>query len=173
MDDLLGFLFVIIAVVSAISKQAAKNKANTGKRTPYQQANRPSAPKPAAPARPAPQQISMASMLPPREGAAPAQHASPAPAQPFAAPLQPAQPMVHTHLEPDCETHDASGSLAFLSTEGKDACHEDQLSDMRSAPTAMQEARPGLSLDWSGDSMVKAFVMQEVLTRPAQRQMRR
>ena len=33
--------------------------------------------------------------------------------------------------------------------------------------------KPGLTLEWNGESMVKAFIMQEVLTRPCERRGRR
>lgn len=81
-------------------------------------------------------------------------------------------PTVHTHLEPDCETHDAPGSLGFVSTEGKDPCHEEQLADLRTAKKPAAEAQAGLTFDWTGDNIVKAVVMQEVLTRPVQRRAR-
>lgn len=77
-------------------------------------------------------------------------------------------PTVHPHVQPDCVTHDAPGSLGFTSSEGKDPCHEDQLTHPRSEAAPVQE-QPGLTFDWSGENMVKAFVMQEVLTRPAHR----
>ena len=84
-------------------------------------------------------------------------------------PGQVAMPTVHAHLQPDCEVHDAPGSLGAVTTEGKDPCHEEQLTIVR--PPVEEEASPagGLSFDWSGDSLVKAFVMQEVLNRPANR----
>ena len=82
-----------------------------------------------------------------------------------------AQPQVHTHLAPDCETHDKTGSLNFVSSEGKDPCHEDQLTHPRTDPE-LAAATSGISFDWSGETLVKAFIMQEVLTRPAQRRAR-
>lgn len=83
-----------------------------------------------------------------------------------------AAPAVHPHLEPDCETHDApSGSLGVTSAEGKDPCHEAQLTHPRTIQEPAHE-EPGITFDWSGENMVKAFVMQEVLTRPCQRQAR-
>ncbi len=80
-------------------------------------------------------------------------------------------PTVHTHVQRDCNTHDKPGSLGVTSMEGKDPCHEDQLTLERTfAEPAPVEG--GLTFDWSGENMVKAFVMQEVLTRPAQRRAR-
>ena len=96
------------------------------------------------------------------------------PSQVMSAPSEPSPviaPTVHTHYEPDCAVHDVSGSLDFVSTEGKDPCHEEQLSGMRTFPEEADAESP-LTFDWSGENLVKAFVMQEVLTRPAQRQAR-
>lgn len=77
-------------------------------------------------------------------------------------------PTVHPHIQPDCDAHDVPGSLGVTSMEGKDPCHEDELTLERTVATP---AKPegGLQLEWSGENMVKAFIMQEVLTRPAQR----
>lgn len=75
-------------------------------------------------------------------------------------------PAVHPHLEPDCETHDVPGSLGVTSLEGKDPCHKEQLTITRTVGAPVQEA-PGMTFDWSGESLVKAFVMQEILTRPS------
>jgi len=86
-------------------------------------------------------------------------------------PSQVMTPTVHVHLEPDCETHDAPGSLDYTSTEGKDPCHEEQLNHVRT-PEAAPVHEGGLTFDWTGDNMVKAIVMQEVLTRPVQRRAR-
>ena len=157
MEELASLLpFIIIAVISAVAK-ASKNKAQ--QQHPYQGMNaaRPPQAAPAAPvtaprpAAPAPRQVSMASMLPPVQ--------------------QSTAPKVHAHLQPDCVTHDAPdmGSLGVTSTEGKDPCHEEQLSQMRSTMPAPAAEQSSLQLDWSGEAMVKAFVMQEVLTRPCQR----
>ena len=102
--------------------------------------------------------------------AAAAQPATVLPPVSFAdVPGQVAMPTVHAHIEPDYEVHDAPGSLGAITAEGKDPCHEEDLTMVR---TLMEENTPqtgGLSFDWSGESMVKAFVMQEVLTRPVHR----
>lgn len=90
-----------------------------------------------------------------------------------AVPQQVIEPTVHTHMQPDCETHDApSGSLGVKSPEGKDPCHEPQLTHARFVQEPEAEAEGGLTFDWSGENMVKAFIMQEILTRPCQRQAR-
>lgn len=165
MEELVGFIpVIIIAIISAVAK-SAKNQQKT-QQHPYQQGMNSARPpvsqpapaaRPAAPARPAQPaaQVSMASMLP-------------------QTPPQPLQPRVHDHLVPDCDTHDspAMGSLNFTSTEGKDPCHEEQLPQQRTAMPTANAVRPGVSLDWNGDALVRAFVMQEVLTRPCERRRR-
>ena len=99
-------------------------------------------------------------------------------AQPIAAPVVdvvPAQvisPTVHPHLTPDCNIHDNSGSLNYTSNEGKDPCHEEQLNRIRTPEETAPPEQGGLTFDWTGDNMVKAVVMQEVLTRPVQRRAR-
>lgn len=80
-------------------------------------------------------------------------------------------PTVHTHVEPECDTHDMPGSLGVTSSEGKDPCHEEQLTHVRT----FEEPAPtegGLTFQWSGANMVQAVIMQEVLTRPCQRRAR-
>lgn len=165
MEELASLIpIIIIAVISAIAK-SSKNK--NSQQHPYQQGSGaarppqarpaapvqtpPAAPSPARPVAPAPQQVSMASMLPPVQ--------------------QPMVPTVHTHMQLDCETHDslAIGSLGVVRTEGTDPCHEEQLSQQPSMTFAPAPEQPGLQLDWSGNAMVKAFVMQEVLARPCDR----
>lgn len=108
------------------------------------------------PARPAPQQTIMPMT-------------QTTPASPFGS-ITPLAPSVHTHVDPDCETHDAPGSLGVTSMEGKDMCHEDQF-DVRSEMPVITE-RPGLQLDLSGKALTQAFIMQEVLTRPCDRRPR-
>jgi len=152
MEEVLAFLpIIIIAIISTIAKNV-KKPTKQQSYPPSMSAASPQqvkqAPQPAPAARPA----SMASQLPqvkPRV----------------------AQPVVHTHLAPDCETHDApsAGSLNVRSSEGKDPCHADQLPAYRTELSEEAAAQPALALDWSGDAMVKAFVMQEVLTRPCDR----
>ena len=89
-------------------------------------------------------------------------------------PPQPIAPRVHTHLSMDCDRDDPSGSMDFISTEGVDPCHDDDL-PARNAPRpsypAMQE-HSGLALEWNGDALVRSVIMQEVLTRPCQRRRR-
>lgn len=159
MEELVGFIpIIIIAIISAVAK-SAKNQQKT-QQHPYQQGMnsvRPPVAQPAPAARPA-APASMASMLPPRQEG----------------PQQPAAPRVHPHIDPDCDTHDAPamGSLGVTSLEGKDPCHEEQLPRQRAALASPEAPRSGISLDWNSDALVKAFVMQEVLTRPCERRRR-
>ena len=149
MEELFPVLiFLIIGVANTISKAQKKARAAAQKQTVF--ADAPSAPAkaehPYAPAQP--------TVLPPL---------------PFAdVPGQVITPTVHPHVQPDCSTHDKPGSLGVTSTEGKDPCHEEQLTHVRTNEEPAADAS-GLTFDWTGDSMVKAFVMQEVLTRPAKR----
>lgn len=152
MEEFFSFIVVLIGAIVAIVNSSNKKKQQAQK-SPYASASvSTAAPKQAAAPAPA-EQVSMSAMLPQRE-------------EP-----QTAQPTVHTHLDPDCDVHDKSGSLNFKSAEGKDPCHEEQLPGTRE-PLPETAAQPGLSLDWTGDGLVKAFVMQEVLTRPSQRRAR-
>ena len=86
-------------------------------------------------------------------------------------------PRVHVHTAPACPVDDDTGSLHYHSTEGVDPCHEEQLPSMHAPrpepimPNVTE--KPGLALEWTGESMVKAFIMQEVLTRPCERRGRR
>ena len=86
-------------------------------------------------------------------------------------------PRVHVHTAPACPVDDDTGSLHYHSTEGVDPCHEEQLPSMhapRPEPiTPNVTEKPGLTLEWNGENMVKAFIMQEVLTRPCERRGRR
>ena len=160
-ESLAGFLPIIfIAIVGTIAKKAA-NTSKAQQAAHQQQAMRQQAMNQARPSA-----MQSAPVARPAQPTAPASMASMLPQQPASA-----QPTVHTHLAPDCETHDAptNGSLGFTSTEGKDPCHEDQLIQQRDPLVASETARPALTLDWNGDALVKAFVMQEVLTRPCDR----
>nr|MBR4281183.1 hypothetical protein [Clostridia bacterium] len=148
MEELFPVLiFLIIGVANTISK--AQKRAQTEAR---RQAASPV--KPSAPAKPA---------HPYQPTGMPAMVFSDVPGQVIA-------PTVHPHVQPDCEKHDApSGSLNVTTTEGKDPCHEKQLTHVRTVNEPVAEEEGGLTLDWTGENMVKAFIMQEVLARPAQR----
>ena len=118
----------------------------------------------------------------PPSGAAPAKAASPAPAAQSVREHQTLQPTVSVtpHTE---ETF--LGSLGEDSLEGVDPCHEDELAPAeypcKASPDAMSgaaarartTAQPsGLNLRWSGDEMLRAVVMSEILTRPCDRRRR-
>lgn len=154
MDNLFPFIFVIIAIVSSISSAVKKERAQKAAEERRRAAS-PVKPK-----------------TPPQKPSHPYAAAQQTVMPPMAfgdVPGQVITPTVHTHVQPDCATHAApSGSLSYISSEGKDPCHADQLTHRRSEPEHAQE-QPGLTLDWSGENLVKAFVMQEVLTRPGNR----
>lgn len=79
----------------------------------------------------------------------------------------------HVHVTPHRPDMFA-GSMNAETHEGEDPCHEEQLNPVK-APRLMapvQQEEPGLSLEWTGESMVRAFVMQEVLQRPCDRRKR-
>lgn len=162
MEDMLEVFFVLIAIgasaVSSAMKAKKKSQAALSRRqaaAPKQEPAPAKAEHPYTPAQPAPAQITF---LPPQDTPD--------------APSRVIEPTVHTHVQPDCDTHDApSGSLGVKSPEGKDPCHEPQLTHARFVQEP-EEEEVGLTFDWSGENMVKAFVMQEILTRPCQRQAR-
>lgn len=155
MEDAFSFIIVIIGVVASIASAIKKNRNSKAAAKPHW----PSAadqPQPAEKKEPHPYTPVQTTVLPPMDAAVPQQVIA---------------PTVHTHVQPDCDTHDKPGSLGVASLEGKDPCHEDQLTHPRSMSEPVAE-EGGLTFDWSGQNMVKAFVMQEILTRPCQRQAR-
>lgn len=91
------------------------------------------------------------------------------------------QPAPHVHeLQPRVavtpHTPDMfAGSMNADTGEGFDPCHEEELQPQaepctmapQSAPFA--PPAPGLQLSWTGDEMVRAVVMQEILQRPVSR----
>lgn len=154
MEDLFSVIIVIIGIVGSIASSAKKAKARKAADEAHWSA--PAQQAPAAKKEPHPY-VPVQTVVPPLS-------VTDAPGQVIA-------PTIHAHVQPDCETHDAPGSLGFASTEGKDPCHEEQLTTKRSFDEPAP-AEGGLTFDWSGENMVKAFVMQEVLTRPAQRHAR-
>lgn len=86
------------------------------------------------------------------------------------APAQPARPKV---MQPTITVteHDDSvyrGSLNAVTGEGYDPCHDEQLSSLSLAETAVpaaEAAEPGLQLSWTGSEIVRGFVMSEILKR--------
>ena len=68
--------------------------------------------------------------------------------------------------------HDDSiyqGSLNADTGEGYDPCHDEQLSALSTAKreplSVPSETAPGFQLGWSGNEIVRGFVMGEILTR--------
>lgn len=72
-------------------------------------------------------------------------------------------------LQMDLPPEPVSGSLPETTHEGQHPCDVHNAAPLAAPEPAPVEAQPGLQLDWTGDSMVKAFIIQEVLTRPCQR----
>ena len=157
MDELFpALLVIVIGIISTISKAAKKQQSRAAV-----EAHRAAAQARTGTAEPAP--IPHAVVPAMSFGDVPGQVAAP-----VIKPSPALAPTVHPHIQPDCDTHDVPGSLGVTSMEGKDPCHEDELTLERTVATP---AKPegGLQREWSGENMVKAFIMQEVLTRPAQR----
>ena len=86
----------------------------------------------------------------------------------------PAAPVRPAVLQPSISVteHDDSiyqGSLNADTGEGYDPCHDGQLSALSAAEreplSVTSEAAPGLRLGWSGNEIVRGFVMGEILTR--------
>ena len=167
MGDLLGLIAVICVIVSALSSNAKKKQKVERKKAAAM-------PVEAFGGQNAPQAKSVQAREPMIHLYDPAQEKQAeerrnAVAQPDIAPR--VAPHVHvTPHRPDM----FAGSMDADTNEGEDPCHEEQLNPVK-GPRLMapiQQEEPGLSLEWTGESMVKAFVMQEVLQRPCDRRKR-
>ncbi len=83
---------------------------------------------------------------------------------------EPARPTV---LQPTITftEHDDSvyqGSMNAITGEGYDPCHDEQLAPLTAAESAVPAADaavPGLQLSWTGNEIVRGFVMSEILPR--------
>jgi len=83
------------------------------------------------------------------------------------------EPVRPTVLQPSITftEHDDSvyqGSLNAVTGEGYDPCHDEQLAPLTLAETAVPAAEtvgPGLQLSWTGNDIVRGFVMSEILNR--------
>ena len=83
---------------------------------------------------------------------------------------EPARPTV---MQPTITVteHDDSiyrGSMNAITGEGYDPCHDEQLAPLTLAEAAVPaaaEASPGLQLSWTGNEVVRGFVMSEILKR--------
>lgn len=146
MGDILGliiFAFVLSAVFNGSRKQQTKQKPPSGFPTMDADAPKAVVTQPAA--------SHPATMLPPRP--------------------EVTRPGVSTE-----------GRRSPHSREGVDPCHEDQLRPAvrpaRVAPATLgktidfKEEKPAVELKFTGDELVRAVIMQEVLTRPCERNRR-
>lgn len=168
MDDFFGAIVVIIGLVAALAQRAKQGQARKQARRPMPMpmaAGMPDIPvPPAARKAPAAEQI----MLPPLASAKAQETmlppmASAASQRPVMAPrVQPTMDAPEDAAEP------YAGSMHAETHEGEDPCHPREERDVpRMAPVPVET--PGLRLNFSGDSLMQALVMQEVLKRPCQR----
>ena len=154
MEDMLEALFVFLVIIASLASKAIKaSKKNQAAIEQHQAASRAAQ----APAKAEPHPYAPVAVKPMMPAMTPADLPGPV-----------VLPTVHAHVQPDCETHDTPGSLGVTSLEGKDPCHEEELTLERTIAEPVP-AQGGLNLEWTGENMVKAFVMQEILTRPAAR----
>ena len=87
-------------------------------------------------------------------------HVTPEPARPTVM-----QPSI-TFTEHDDSVY--QGSMNAVTGEGYDPCHDEQLAPLTQAETAVPaaaEGTPGLQLSFTGNEVVRGFVMSEILTR--------
>ncbi len=186
-EDFLGFVFVIIAVVSAISKNNKKKQQAQGRKAAQQaQASKPKQNR-APYSMEALQswfeenaQTQPAEQAKPQEPAVAASTGSikeithegvhPCDVHPDA-PKQVVQPRIQTRVQVTERPQVVLGSMGVDTHEGIHPCdeHEDEVLQSGKPLIAMPVEKPGIQLDWTGENMVKAFIMQEVLTRPCQR----
>ena len=147
-------LFVIMSLVSTVTKAAKKASAGLKKPGPAAPRNQAGAPASA------------------RQGATPAtawntaanpaaQDSSSAAAQSAPRVLQPSVTVTE---------HDDSvylGSLGVVTGEGIDPCHDEQLAGLNQAEKSepVQTAEPAFRLSWTGDDIVRGFVIGEILKR--------
>ena len=164
MDDLLSLLVIVFTVVGMINKSKKKKEQQAKSQKAFQEMPPVTAPQ-AVPQQPA--AAPAATMMPPR---------------PAHKPVTPLEAMIEQVVR---ETKGGSmegrtDHSAHISCEGHDPCHEDQLSPaVRPARAAVQETAmaseaesTSLKLNFTGDEMVRAVVMQEILTRPCDRRRR-
>lgn len=162
-ESLFGFIMVVVAIISAIAKNNKKKTESIRKRA-------------ASPNHPSVEQTLAEWFNAPQPAASTA--AEPAPAvmvpDPAPVPKQVAQPRVQTSVAVKERPAVVVGSMGVDTHEGLHPCDDHNDEPMRDpkplAPVAVE--KPGIQLDWNGDNLVKAFIMQEVLTRPADRRRR-
>ena len=163
MEGMFEFLLVILAVVSFIKKNQKKKQTKSVSTKPAQN-------------------TAMQTVMEWLEEVNEEEQDEPK-AQPVPQPVPAAQPVVlpekkdvaQPKVKPRVEVREAPavvvGSLGEDSHEGRHPCDEHDAAPMdigRIPPEGLDEGN-GIRLDWSGDNMVKAFIMQEVLMRPSQR----
>ena len=187
-EDLLGFVVVILGIVSMISKNKKKQQQAAGRKAARQaQAAKPQtnrapysmeslqawfeeneedaeAKKSAVPAEPAVAASTGSIKEQTHEGMHPCDVHEDAPAQV-------AQPRIQARVQVTDKPKVVLGSMGTDTHEGIHPCdeHEDELLQSNKPLMPMPVEKPGIQLDWTGENMVKAFIMQEVLTRPCQR----
>ena len=116
------------------------------------------------------QQQQAAKKARPAQAAKPAEKAPQQPGSSTYAVPEPARPTV---LQPTITftEHDDSvyqGSMNAITGEGYDPCHDEQLAPLTAAESAVPAADatvPGLQLSWTGNEIVRGFVMSEILPR--------
>ena len=101
-----------------------------------------------------------------------ARSATPADAAPAEAPAPEAAAPRIREMQPTIRVtdHDDSvymGSMNAVTGEGYDPCHDEQLKPLTRAETIepAPAAAPGLQLHWTGDEIVRGFVVSEILKR--------
>ena len=101
-----------------------------------------------------------------------ARSAAPADAAPAEAPAPEAVAPRIREMQPTIRVtdHDDSvymGSMNAVTGEGYDPCHDEQLKPLTRAETIepAPAAAPGLQLHWTGDEIVRGFVVSEILKR--------
>ena len=102
-----------------------------------------------------------------------ARSAAPADAAPAEAPAPEPAAAPHFHeMQPTIRVseHDDSvymGSMNAVTGEGYDPCHDEQLKPLTRAEAIepAPAAAPGLQLHWTGDEIVRGFVVSEILKR--------
>jgi len=173
-EDLLGLLFVVLAIVSSIAKNKKKKQKAQAKKSVQK-----------APAKKTPMTmealqawfeedleekaakqeiVSSVAQEMTHEGIHPCDTHSSEPAKV-------AQPRIQSRVQVTEKPRVVLGSMGVDSHEGIHPCdeHEEDLVQNDKPLIAMPVEKPGIQLEWTGDNMVKAFIMQEVLTRPGQR----
>lgn len=157
MDGAIVVILLIVALVSSLSKNKKQQNGKAEQRARQQAAQQRTVQQRAAQQRAAQHQAANAQML--REEPA-ERHV-----------MQPTI-SVTPHTDDMFE-----GSMYMESLEGEDPCHDHELQPevkpCEVSPLA-ESAQPapaagGLRLNWTGDDMVRAFVMSEILTRPQNR----